>query len=89
MFFRPFVLKVWPSEASFSFWYSIPPGYFGFNSPSALRVLQNGILSSSLSQLARADKLINIPAVIEHVNSAPCFLAKNSLISLIVIIFPL
>ena len=35
-----------------------------------------------------AEKLMNILAVIGHVNSAPYFLAKNSLISLIVIIFP-
>lgn len=55
--FRPLFVKEWPSASSISFWYSTPPGYFGFNSPSLLRHLQNGIQSFSRSQLALAVRL--------------------------------
>ncbi len=81
MFLRPLVVKLWPSEANFSFLVFDSARYFGLSSPSAFKVLQNWILSVSHSQLACAARLINIPAVLGHANSASYFPARYFLIS--------
>lgn len=79
---------VCPSVSSFAFWASTPPGYFGFNSPLALSVLQYGVSFSLRWKLAYAAMETKIPAVIGSVKSAPLSFAKYSRISTIVMTLP-